>query len=58
MMLQATGMSVRSVQFSAWAGAGMAAATAGKVQSMGVGALTPARGLAALEGAMRAAGLR
>jgi NADPH:quinone reductase-like Zn-dependent oxidoreductase len=53
-MLQAAGVAVSSVQFSAWAGAGMAAATASKVEAMGIGALSPAAGLAALEAVVRA----
>lgn len=52
-LLQAAGVDVMSIQFSAWAGAGMAAATASKVDAMGIGALSPATGLAALEAAVR-----
>ncbi|KAI8473970.1 MAG: hypothetical protein J3K34DRAFT_383389, partial [Monoraphidium minutum] len=48
------GAPVRSVQFGAWAGAGMAAATAAKVEAMGIGSLSPQAGLAALEGAIAA----
>jgi hypothetical protein len=51
--LQAAGLCASSVQFSAWSGAGMAAATAGKVEAMGIGALSPLAGLAALEAAVR-----
>jgi hypothetical protein len=51
--LQGAGLCATSVQFSAWAGAGMAAATAGKVDAMGIGALSPAAGLSALEAAVR-----
>ena len=51
--LQRAGLSATSVQFSAWAGAGMAAATASKVEAMGIGALSPAAGLSALEAAVR-----
>jgi hypothetical protein len=51
--LQNAGLSATSVQFSAWSGAGMAAANAGKVEAMGVGALSPAAGLSALEAAVR-----
>jgi hypothetical protein len=50
--LVAAGLPAVSVQFSAWAGAGMASATASKVQSLGIGALTPAAGLAALQAAL------
>jgi NADPH:quinone reductase-like Zn-dependent oxidoreductase len=56
-LLQAAGVAVSSVQFSAWAGAGMAAATASKVEAMGIGALSPAAGLAALEAVVRAGGM-
>jgi len=52
--LRASGLPVRSVQFSAWAGAGMASATAAKVEAMGIGALSPQQGLAALEAALGA----
>jgi NADPH:quinone reductase-like Zn-dependent oxidoreductase len=55
-LLQAAGIAVSSVQFSAWAGAGMAAATASKVEAMGIGALSPAVGLAALEAVVRSGG--
>jgi NADPH:quinone reductase-like Zn-dependent oxidoreductase len=51
--MQAAGLCAASVQFSAWSGAGMAAATAGKVEAMGIGALRPQAGLAALEAAVR-----
>jgi NADPH:quinone reductase-like Zn-dependent oxidoreductase len=51
--LQAAGLAVRSVQFSAWAGAGMAVETAKRVDVMGIGALRPQDGLAALEACIR-----
>jgi NADPH:quinone reductase-like Zn-dependent oxidoreductase len=51
--LQGAGLCAISVQFSAWAGAGMAAATAGKVDAMGIGALSPTAGLSALEAAVQ-----
>ncbi len=53
---QAAGAPVLSVQFGAWKGAGMAAASAAKMESMGLGALTPATGLQALYGLLQAAG--
>jgi acyl carrier protein len=52
---QTFGHSVLSVQFGAWKGAGMAAASAAKMESMGLGALTPDSGLASLAGFLRAA---
>ena len=51
--LRAAGRPVVSVQFGAWAGAGMAAATAAKAEAMGVGALQPEQGLHALEVALK-----
>jgi NADPH:quinone reductase-like Zn-dependent oxidoreductase/3-oxoacyl-(acyl-carrier-protein) synthase len=50
--LTAAGLPVQSIQFGAWAGAGMAAATAAKARTMGVGALEPQQGLGALEAAL------
>jgi NADPH:quinone reductase-like Zn-dependent oxidoreductase len=47
--LQAAGLTLTSIQFSAWAGAGMAAATAGKVDAMGIGSLSTSVGLATLQ---------
>jgi NADPH:quinone reductase-like Zn-dependent oxidoreductase len=52
--LGGSGLPARSVQWGAWAGAGMAVATAGKVEAMGIGALRPAEGLHALEVALGA----
>ena len=52
--LSFAGLPARSVQFGAWAGAGMAAATASKADAMGAGALSPEAGLAALEAALSA----
>lgn len=49
----AAGGTLISVQFGAWKGAGMAAATSGKVEAMGLGVLTPSSGLAALHGLLR-----
>jgi NADPH:quinone reductase-like Zn-dependent oxidoreductase len=51
---QAAGLPAVAVQFSAWTGPGMAAETASKVEAKGIGALSPANGLAALEAAVRA----
>jgi len=51
--LQGAGLCAASVQFSAWSGAGMAAATASKVDAMGIGALSPSAGLSALEAVVR-----
>ncbi len=56
--LQASGVSAVSVQWGAWAGAGMAASdpqTAARVARLGMGLISPASGLAALEGALSAA---
>jgi NADPH:quinone reductase-like Zn-dependent oxidoreductase len=50
--LRVAGRPVVSVQFGAWAGAGMAAATAAKAEAIGVGALQPEQGLKALEVAL------
>jgi NADP-dependent 3-hydroxy acid dehydrogenase YdfG len=53
--LQAGGVAALSVQWGAWAGAGMAAndpQTAARVERMGMGLIEPRRGLAALEGAL------
>ncbi len=55
--LQASGVSAVSVQWGAWAGAGMAASdpqTAARVARLGMGLISPASGLAALEGALSA----
>lgn len=49
----ASGLPVTSIQFGPWAAGGMAAATAAKGVLIGIGALTPQQGLAALEGALR-----
>ncbi len=57
--LQQAGAPVVSVQWGAWAGAGMAAndaQTAARVERMGMGMVTPARGLAALEGVLAGLG--
>ena len=51
---QAAGAPAVSVQFGAWKGAGMAAASAAKMESIGLGALTPSSGLAALHGLLLA----
>jgi hypothetical protein len=50
--MTAAGLPVQSIQFGAWAGAGMAATTAAKARTMGVGALEPRQGLSALEAAL------
>lgn len=52
---QAAGTPLNSVQFGAWKGAGMAAASAAKMESIGLGALTPTSGLAGLHGLLLAA---
>ena len=52
---QTAGSSVFSAQFGAWKGGGMAAGSAAKMEAMGLGALTPASGLASLGGLLRAA---
>jgi short-subunit dehydrogenase len=52
--LSTTGLPVCSVQWGAWAGAGMAAATTAKARALGSGALQPSEGLAALEAALGA----
>ena len=57
--LQAGGAPALSIQWGAWAGAGMAAAdpqTAARAARLGVGLLQPHAALAALEGALAAAG--
>ncbi len=46
---QAAGLPVISVQFGAWKGAGMAASSAEKLEGIGMTALSPASGLAALQ---------
>jgi hypothetical protein len=51
---QAAGAPAVSVQFGAWKGAGMAAASAAKMQSIGLGALTPSSGMSALHGVLLA----
>jgi len=51
---QAAGGPALSVQFGAWKGAGMAAASAAKSESIGLGALTPATGLQGLHGLLLA----
>ena len=51
---QAGGSPVLSVQFGAWKGAGMASASAAKMESIGLGALDAAIGLQALSGLLRA----
>ncbi len=51
---QATGSPTVSVQFGAWKGAGMAAASAAKMEGIGLGALTPATGLQGLHGLLLA----
>jgi acyl carrier protein len=48
------GAEVLSVQFGAWKGGGMAAASSIKMESMGLGALTPVTGLNSLIGLLRA----
>ncbi len=56
---QACGMAAASVQWGAWAGAGMAAndaQTAARVARLGMGMVTPAAGLAALEGLLAGLG--
>lgn len=50
--LQLAGCPVTSVQFGAWKGAGMAMATASKVDAIGIGSLTPQTGLAVLQGVL------
>ena len=50
---QAAGVAVISTQFGAWKGAGMAAASALKMEAMGLGALTPVTGLSSLTGLLR-----
>jgi NADPH:quinone reductase-like Zn-dependent oxidoreductase/3-oxoacyl-(acyl-carrier-protein) synthase/acyl carrier protein len=50
---QASGLGVISTQFGAWKGGGMAAITSLKMESMGLGALTPTTGLASLTGLLR-----
>jgi hypothetical protein len=55
--LQAGGVGALSVQWGAWAGAGMAAndpQTAARVERMGMALVSPRAGLAALEGALAA----
>lgn len=47
---QAAGLVAMSIQFGAWKGAGMAAASAAKMEAIGLGALTPASGLSAVHG--------
>ena len=54
--LSACGLPMRALQFGAWAGAGMAAATAAKADAMGAGSLSAEAGLAALEAALSARG--
>ena len=51
---QVMGSPVLSVQFGAWKGAGMAAASASKMESIGLGALTPSSGLHGLHGLLLA----
>ncbi|CAD7696941.1 unnamed protein product, partial [Ostreobium quekettii] len=46
--MQSSGLPVVSAQFGPWKGAGMATATAKKMEARGVGALTPEMGLYAL----------
>jgi acyl carrier protein len=53
--MQAAGSSVTSVQFGAWKGAGMAAASAAKMEAIGLGSLTPSTGLQAIDGLLRSA---
>jgi hypothetical protein len=56
-VMQAQGMPAVSVQWGAWAGAGMAAQdaqTAARVERMGMAMIQPQRGLAALEGLLSA----
>ena len=56
--LQAGGAPALSIQWGAWAGAGMAAAdpqTAARVERLGMSLIAPAAGLAALEAALAAA---
>jgi acyl carrier protein len=56
--LQVQGMPVVSMQWGAWAGAGMAAQdaqTAARVERMGMALIQPQQGLAALEGVLGAA---
>ncbi len=53
--MRSQGLSSTSVQWGAWAGAGMAAQdarTAARIERMGMGMMQPAQGLAALEGAL------
>jgi acyl carrier protein len=53
---QVCGLPAVSVQWGAWSGGGMAASdaqTAARVERMGMSLISPAAGLAALEGAMR-----
>ena len=52
--LQVLGHPAISCQFGAWKGAGMAAQSAIKMESMGLGALTPPLGVASLTGMLRA----
>ena len=46
--LNARGQAAISIQWGAWAGAGMASQSAQKMQSLGLGAITPALGLSTL----------
>ena len=52
---QAAGFVATSIQFGAWKGAGMAAASAAKMEAIGLGALTPATGLSAVHGLLASA---
>ena len=53
--LQSRGLAVRTVQYGAWRGAGMAGNTADKLSSMGVGALSADQGIRALQGFLTSA---
>jgi len=58
---QMSGVPAVSVQWGAWAGGGMAAAdvqTAARVERMGMSLISPAAGLAALEGVLVASALK
>ena len=54
--LSARGMAAVSIQWGAWAGAGMASQSAQKMQSLGLGALSPAMGLMTLNKVLGHAG--
>ena len=53
--LQSQGLTVHTIQYGAWRGAGMAGNTADKLHSMGIGALSADQGIRALQGFLASA---